>query len=634
MIPVYNKNNYSDIKYLTKSQADTAYIQKTKDDTMTGTLTVLNDLQLGNNMNVSGGLNILGDTNIGDEITDKINLKGETKFTLIPKLINTNTETYTDTQEDNYKLTTKKFIDDIFKKQVNISTSHSGHYYDLSGNHKPPLVMTDYDTTQNKYANISFIINGSDGNSQIVSANNSIDTSSLKLSTYSSSNNGITINNNSVKLEAVNNNLIVNSNGISMTTNPKINSYILPNNDLELIPKKYVDDSISNKKTFITSNGKGATQGIDINDSISSKGVIVVPNASQGNYNPSVLDGSTSIISRSNVIDTSSLCIAPHSNTNTGIQLSTNSINIGCGGLGLVANTNINMSNNTIQFSKVPILSSDLTSSITTDNHFTNKKYVDDKIVNILSTVSESITYEDKAFHFEYFNTTNTKYYGLYYPYTGARGITGGNSEGWYRNFFVNTKKNLLNCTIDLFSWQRINNIAVIGGATTRGGENGLLSNINVRQSPPFDPSIYIAGGNNTYFPISSTIVFSFLSGGFYATVIQSNKVGWKNASQVPQVFQSQYSPTSGITRLLNYNGLVFQYQGANTVNNPTSYNRIFCSVGFGNIINSPSANAGSCSEYGYTAKVINNYDASGNNGCFITQLETSPPQTMDTTGW
>lgn len=547
------------------------------------------------------------------------------------------TKVYVDTTVNNLKSTPNTWSSkQIVNKDLNINTSHAGDYYDSSGNSITPLVITDFDTGNNTNANLSFIVNGTNGFSQLVAATQSVGGAFLRLNTWSNDANGVSIGSNYTRIEGGSNHLTVDKiNGITIKSNPKIDSYILPSNDLELVPKKFVDDSIANKKTFITSFGKSPNEGLNVNDSVSSRGIFVVPNAGQGNYNPSVTDNSTAIIARSSTIDTASLCIAPHSNTNTGIQMNMNNINIGCGGLGATAETSININNlSGIQFSKVPILSTDLTSSITDDKCLTTKKYVDSNINSVVNSVSPSVTYMDKAFHFEYFNTTGTKYYGLYYPDTGSSAITGNNSNGWYRNFFINTTKDLLNCTIDLFSWQRINNASVIGGATTRTGGNALLSNINVRQNIPFDPSIYIAGGNNTYFPISSTIVFSFLSGGFYATVIQSNKVGWKNTSQSPQLFQSQYSPTSGVTRTLYYHGLVFSYQGANTVNNPTSYNRIFCSVGYGNIINSPSSNAGSCSEYGYTAKITHNYDAEGVNGAFISQLETSSTQTINTAGW
>ena len=49
MIPIYNKTNYTTTQYLTKSQADASYLSKNKDDSATGTLTLLNDLILGKN---------------------------------------------------------------------------------------------------------------------------------------------------------------------------------------------------------------------------------------------------------------------------------------------------------------------------------------------------------------------------------------------------------------------------------------------------------------------------------------------------------------------------------------------------------------------------------------------------------
>jgi hypothetical protein len=415
-----------------------------------------------------------------DTLVNSAGLKSATNAWTGTNTFNSNLPTSTQTPTSNTQLTTKTYVDNTVNslktsantwsaKQtvnnaLNLSTSHAGNYYDGNGNSVTPFTITDIDTGNNTNSNVAFIINGSNGSSQMLAATGQVGGAFMRLNTWSNDANGVSIGSNYTRIEGGTNHLTVDkTNGITMKVNPKIDSYILPSNDLEIVPKKYVDDSIANKKTFITTAGKGPTDGLNVVDNASSKGTIVVPYAGAGNYNPSVMDGSTAIIARSNTVDTSSLCIAPHSSTNTGIQLSTNSINIGCGGLGASAETNINIdgSSGIIQFSKVPILTNDLTSSITDNKNLTTKKYVDDKVATVTKTslslqnidntadVDKPVsvpqqTYVDRYAIPRYVYRQNTKLfhtgisatqYGLEAPYVGANAVP--NSMGFVNSIYL-----------------------------------------------------------------------------------------------------------------------------------------------------------------------------------------------------
>ena len=452
---------------------------------------------------------------------------------------NSNLPTSTQTPSSNAQLTTKTYVDsqDISminnlkasantwtgKQTINnattINTSHAGGYYDGNGNSVTPFTITDIDTGNNTNSNVAFIVNGSNGSSQMLAATGQVGGAFMRLNTWSNDANGVSIGSNYTRVEGGTNHLTVDkTNGITMKENPKIDSYVAPSVDVELAPKKYVDDSISNKKTFTTTVGKGPTEGLNVVDNASSKGTIVVPYAGAGNYNPSVTDGSTAIIAKSNVIDTSSLCIAPHSNTNTGIQLSTNSINIGCGGSGASAETNININGSSgIQFSKVPILTTDLTSSITDNKNLTTKKYVDDKVATVTKTslslqnidntadVNKPVSvpqqlYVDRYAIPRYVYRQNTKLfntgisatqYGLEAPYVGGNAVP--NSMGFVDSIYLRSPPSERSTVYGAFPLQtlilEIDYYFTPSKAITGAINYDAVETNKVQRSTPFTPA-------------------------------------------------------------------------------------------------------------------------------------------------
>jgi hypothetical protein len=403
---------------------------------------------------------------------------------------------------------------------------------------------------------------------------------------------------------------------------------------------KYIDDSISNKKTFITSFGKSPNEGININDSISSKGVIVVPNASQGNYNPSITDGSTSIIARSSTIDTASLCIAPHSNTNTGIQMNMNNINIGCGGLTGTAETsiNINGSSGVIQMSKVPILSTDLTTSITDNKSLITKKYVDNQITIVQNAIDSKAAIIDNQIEiiqnaidekasisdnsgqyltYGYYSRLETSTdpampYQLVYPYMGTNTIT--NTFGYApKSIFIQTKKqpatlyalDYCDCELEITYWLNRNN--TVSATYVEGNA--------VKKSTPFTPGDY--AGSNTGFPL-----------------IHKMKIHLNNSISGIGVLPKAVEAT--------LNGLVSNYaissgQNINTQTTNATYTcrplrfiaqtllegqtqRLMLTVAYPNWYNNPLAYLGGINAYGFSVKIIKGFDPTGLNGWYLSE--------------
>lgn len=96
-------------------------------------------------------------------------------------------------------------------------------------------------------------MNGTSDYTQLVGAS---------LNTYSPDTNGVSIGSNYTQMEGCSHRVSVDkTQGMTMSANPKIDSYVAPSNDVELAPKKLVA-----KKTLTTTAGKGPTEGLNVVD--------------------------------------------------------------------------------------------------------------------------------------------------------------------------------------------------------------------------------------------------------------------------------------------------------------------------------------------------------------------------------
>ena len=602
------------------------------------------------------------DTAISNNITA---LKSYANNWTSTNTFNTNLPTSTLNPTSNTQLTTKSYVDNsinslktsaniwtakqTINKDLIINTSHAGNYYDTSGNHIPPLVISDFDTNQNKYANISFVINGTDGLSNIISSNNNINTSTLKLFTYSSSTNGLTVNNNSSKFEGGSNYLTVGANDIIMNINPKINSYILPSNNNELTPKKYVDDTFTNFKNneniFLQKQtiSAGGLIPLEIKNNTSNKGISFISDGSLGNYNPIFSNNCSGVIATGSM-DNSSLILCPHSSTSSGIGLYGNNIIIGSGGNANIPTSNIKIdgNSNTIEFSKIPKITTELTSQIIDDKHLTTKKFVDDKFNTIslgLSNVentadidkvmsNQTRTYVDNAILsssnisgqlIKYSNNAylsnlpsdTNPYYVLNYPFMG--GLNQSNSAGHTpKNVFIQTNQEPI---VSGWNYQEVelDIIYFINRNQKHGSNSTFVEGTAVRKNTPFTTGEF--AGSTSGFPVihKASVNLSNSGSGFSA------KISFASLNLFNTYSIQTGNTVSTLTNNLTATCIPLTFTADPLQSGQTQRQKI--SINYPNFYNNPLCFGGGINSYGFSIQITKGFDPIGNNGWYLSEI-------------
>lgn len=152
-----------------------------------------------------------------------------------------------------------------------------------------------------------------------------------------------------------------------------------------LIQKVYVDTAFNNLRNnplnIQTSSGQTSTETLRLNDA-SGNVLGFVLNNTVGGYNSLINGGDATIYGRPNL----NLTVWGDANTPaSGVKINRNNVLIQNG----TQTINVDGSGNTITFSSIPVLGSDL--SYNSDLQLVNKKYVDNKTSNIASTSGNNI---------------------------------------------------------------------------------------------------------------------------------------------------------------------------------------------------------------------------------------------------
>jgi hypothetical protein len=247
----------------------------------------------------------------------------------------------------------------------------------------------------------------------------------------------------------------------------------------------------------------------------------------------------------------------------------------------------------TATFDKMPITSTDLTSTITDDKNFTNKKYVDNKVDSSIpyQPLPDSISYGQQAISYQ-----NGGNWVLQYPNLGSGSTT--NSTGTYISFYVNfpltaNNQTLLqnNVTFDFSHW-------FYQPATyTTQTPISTSQNIATYSSEVSDSSIPKLVGVFGLSSCQTTFNVVIRNGGVLvhapvqATKLWNNNTNTAN-SQAPVIFKNNYINTSTI---MSYYPIQFFY-----INDQKFEVR----VGFPRMDNNPSKSY-SMAILGFSAKLI-----------------------------
>lgn len=394
------------------------------------------------------------------------------------------------------------------------------------------------------------------------------------------------------------------ANTITLSKNPLVSTYTEPQGDNELTPKKFVLDSLNNvlngSTTFAAQKIRSVntdTNGLPLLRLYNDGDQTYVQNLkfwtkSNPILNPIISNNGEDMSITFDRFQTGSLSqnnyavlnICPISQSPIGIKMT---------------DQQMNLYGNTL-FNTVPKLTSDLTSSITDNLHLVNKKYVDNKIANTLST-----TYS-WGLHTKLFDTGDSNYpYGLLAPNIGTKTVSNSTTQTPIDYFkppliYLNTPPSLSNSStglenvmIEVYYYYNLGySIPTTGVVSTVNNGSATSTNGIKRNSPFTDDELKVpASGlvnsmsifNVMMMPGATTTTPSRLNvNQTYATtaIWTGSSNNNTNYNSTPKVFTNNYGTTSVQMKYfpinftyINRNKIAVQFGYPDQANNPcTAY--------------------------------------------------------------
>lgn len=628
--------------FLTKSQAETLFVSKTKDGAVSGSLQVLDDLLLGDELTVTGPMSALGNVTLGNTSGDAVRVIGSATFDAPPTVT---TATYSGS--DGQKLVTKSYADAVRswtqtdranQTAFNFKTDHAAAF----NNHK----LVDFrDSSGTNYANLEIVPNSTTKQTMLVSGSNGgPGSSTLALNAYSTTNNGIVITGNTTQLLAGTNTATLNTTSFDLNCRAKLTSDLPPTDPLHLVPKKYVDELPTRANTFSASTT--FTQPVVSRVTNSGTGLeMVTQHAGPNTLGARCLglsDINTSVAGKS-----SNLAFFGNSETNESIILASSGQGVNTGivdisswndGPAFVNGVRIEPGKTTIRGgsgSSIAVDATGLTLSSApklagsyippdSDLVLVTRKFVVDALAGqlVASTAGKQINYDHKTTLLDLVTVGDGRRYVLTPPGLGMS-QDDNTLTGW-RTFHLETYQDFSSfemCQLDVYRYIQRQATAVSRTEGSIRNNNGdpvtNATDWGVRRTVPWPVEIATTGDRSDA-SLNQFAIHAFSNVAPVITPAMSSKTLWAGG---PVTQKYTYTTRYNTLRTSNYNGILFTYFPST---GPGIPNRITINIGFPTFQNSP-VNSNWINQLGCSLHIVNGHDSTMINGWRLSAASTNP---------